>query len=69
MGKIMAKLKHKYNAFPELQTKFFHKQCVIWLFLPSFNKFHHKLNILKILGTILEELAMRKIVRETGICH
>ena len=69
MGKIMAKLKHNYNAFPELQTKFFHKQCVIWLFLPSFNKFCHKLHILKISGTTLEELAMRKIVREKGICH
>ena len=30
MGKIMAKLKHNYNAFPELQTKFFHKHCVIF---------------------------------------
>ena len=29
MGKIMAKLKHNYNAFAELQSKFFHKQCVI----------------------------------------
>ena len=47
MGKIMAKLKHNYNSFPELQTKFFHKQCVIWSFLPSFNEFHHKLYILK----------------------
>ena len=37
-----------YNAFPELQTKFFHKQCVIWSFLPSFNEFHHKLHIFKI---------------------
>ena len=30
MGKIMGNLKHTYNAFPELQTKFFHTQCVIW---------------------------------------
>ena len=30
MGKIMGKLKHNYNAFPELQTiSFFHKKCVI----------------------------------------
>ena len=48
MGKIMAKPKHNYNAFPELQTKFFHKQCVIWSFSPSFNAFRHKLHILKI---------------------
>ena len=58
----MAKLKHNYNAFPELQTKFFQKQCVIWSFLPSFNEFHHKLYILKISGTIVEQLAMRKKV-------
>ena len=54
MGKIMAKLKHNYNEFPELQTTFFHKQCVIWSFPPSFNEFQHKLPILKILGTILD---------------
>ena len=60
MGKIMAKLKHNYNASPEPQTKFFHKQCVNWSFSPSFNQFRHKLHILKISGTILEELAMRK---------
>ena len=58
----MAKLKHNYNAFPELQTKFFQKQCVIWSFLPSFNEFHHKLYILKISGTIVEQIAMRKKV-------
>ena len=28
-----------YNAFPELQTKFFHKQCVTWAFPPSLNEF------------------------------
>ena len=50
MGKIMGKLKHTFNAFPDLQTKFFHKQCVIWSFLPSFNDFHHNLHILQILG-------------------
>ena len=33
MGKIMGKLKQTFNAFPDLQTKFFHKQCVIWSFL------------------------------------
>ena len=54
MGKMMGKLKHKYNALKELRTKFFHKQCVIWSFLPSFDEFHHKLQILKILGTIME---------------
>ena len=54
MHKIMAKLKHNYNAFPELQTRFFHKQCVIWPSLPSFNEFQHKLPILKISGTILD---------------
>ena len=30
LGKIIAQLKHNYNAFPELRTRFFHKQCVIW---------------------------------------
>ena len=51
MGKIMGKLKHNYNAFPELET-------VIWSFPPSFNEFHHNFHILK--GTILEQLTMRK---------
>ena len=54
MGKIMGKLKHNYNAFPELQTKFFHKQCVIWSFPPSFKEFHPKLAIFKISGTIMD---------------
>ena len=27
MSKIMAKVKNNYNSFPELQIKFFHKQC------------------------------------------
>ena len=67
LGKIMGKLKHNYNAFPELQTKFFHKQCVIWSFLPSFNEFHHKLYILKISGTIVQQLAMRKKVTTSVI--
>ena len=58
----MGKLKHNYNAFPELQTKFFQKQCMIRSFLQSFNEFHHKLYILKISGTIVEQLAMRKKV-------
>ena len=39
MSKIMGKLKHTFNAFPDLQTKFFHKQCIIWTVLPSFNEF------------------------------
>ena len=30
IAEIMDKVKHTYNAFPELRTKFFHKQCVIW---------------------------------------
>ena len=88
LGKIMTKLKDNYNSFPELQTKFFHTQCVkinwfrckmqrfwiktgrticrklgkIWSFLPSLNEFHQKLYILKISGTIVQQLAMRKKV-------
>ena len=69
MGKIMAKLKPNYNAFPELQTKFFHKQCVTWSFPPSFNEFRHKLHILKISDTILEQLTMRKQVTTRCICN
>ena len=46
-GKIVGKLKHNYNAFKELRTKIFRKQCVIWSFSPSLNEFHHKLNIFK----------------------
>ena len=61
MGKIIGKLKHTY-AFPELQTRIFDKQCVIWSFLPSFNEFYHKLHILKISANILLQLAMRKTV-------
>ena len=34
MGKIMGKLKHNYNAFPELQTKFFSTKNA------SFGNFH-----------------------------
>ena len=55
MGKIMGKPKHNYNALKELRTKFFHKQCVIWSFPPSFDEIHHKLHILKISGTIMEK--------------
>ena len=69
MGKSMAKLKHNYNASPEFQTKFFHKQCVIWSFSQSFNEFRHKLHILKISGTILEQVEMRKKVRTAAISH
>ena len=50
MGKIMGKLKHTFNAIPDLQTKFFHKQCVIRSFLQSFDDFHHNLHILQISG-------------------
>ena len=60
MGKIMAKLKHNYNAFPELRIKFFQKQCAIWSFSPSINEFRHKLHTFEISGTILEHLAMKK---------
>ena len=66
MGEIMVKLKHNYNAFPELQTKFFHKQYVIWSFPPSFNEFHHNFHILQISGTILEQLTMNKQVTTRG---
>ena len=52
MGKIMGNLKHTYNAFPELQTKFFHTQCVIWSFPPSFTEFHHNFHILEISGIV-----------------
>ena len=63
----MGKLKHNYNAFPELQTKFFQKQCMIRSFLQSFNEFHHKLYILNISGTIVEQLAMKKKVTTSVI--
>ena len=43
-GKIMGKLIHNYNAFKELRTKFFKKQCVIWSSPASFNEFRHKLH-------------------------
>ena len=51
MGIIMDKMKQSYNAFQELQTKFLHKQCVIWSCPPSFKQFHHNFHIFKILGT------------------
>ena len=57
---MMGKLKRDYNAFKKLRSKFFHKQCVIWLFPPSCNELRHKLHILKISGTILEQLTMSK---------
>ena len=55
MGKIMGKLKHNYYAFPELQSKFFHKPCVIWTFPPNFNEFHHNFHIFITSGTINNE--------------
>ena len=64
MGKSMGKLKDTYNDFQEIQTKFFQKQCVIWSFLQSFNKFHDKLHIFKISGTILLKLAVRKRLQQ-----
>ena len=64
MGKIMGKLKHTFNEFPDLQTKFFHKQSLIWSFPPSFNEFHHNFHILQISGTILEQLTMRKKLQQ-----
>ena len=69
MGKIMGKLKHTYNAFPDLQTKFSHKQCVIWSFPPSFNEFDRNFHVLQISGTILEILTMRKKLTTRGISH
>ena len=68
-GKIMGKLKYNYNKLPELKTKLFYKQCVILSFPPTFNEFHHKLHIFKIIGTILEKLKMRKKVTTAGIWH
>ena len=67
MGKIMGKLKHNYNAFPQLQTKFVHKQCVIWSFPTSLNEFHHNFHIFKISGKILEQMTMRKKLTTRGI--
>ena len=69
MGKNMGKLKHTFNAFPDLQTKFFHKQYVIWSFPLSFNEFHHNFHILQISGTILEQLTMSKQVTTRGTCQ
>ena len=69
MGKIMGKPNHNYKAFAELQTTFFHKQCVIWSFPPSCNDFHHKLQTLKISGTILKQLTTRKKVTTRGISN
>ena len=59
----MGKLKHNYNAFKVLRTRFFHKQCVIWSFPPSFNEFHHNLHLFQISGTILE------ILNRNKFCH
>ena len=59
----MGKLKHNYNAFKVLRTRFFHKQCVIWSFPPSFNEFHHNLHVFQISGTILE------ILNRNKFCH
>ena len=60
----MGKLKHDYNAFKNLPSKFFDKQCVISSFLRTFNEFRHKLHILKISGTILEQLSMSKKLQQ-----
>ena len=65
----MGKMKHNYIALLELQTKFFPKQFVIWSFPPSFNEFHHNFHILKISGTILKQLIMRKKDTRRGISH
>ena len=61
---MMGKLKRDYNTFKKLRSKFFHKQCVIWSFPASFNEFCHKLHILKISGTILEQLTMSKKLQQ-----
>ena len=60
----MDKLKQYYNASPELQTKSFQKQCIIWSFPQSFSEFHHNLHIFQISGTILETLRMRKKLQQ-----
>ena len=64
MGKTMGKLNDNYNAFPQLRTKFFHKQCVISTFPPSLNEFRHKLHIFKISGKIMQQLTMRKKLQQ-----
>ena len=64
MGKITGKLKHTVNAFPDLQTKFLHKQYIIWSFLPNFNEFHQNFHLLKISGTFQEQLTMSKKVKQ-----
>ena len=61
---MMGKLKHDYNAFRKVPSKFFHKKCVFWSFPQSFNEFRHKLHILKISGTILEQLTRSKKLQE-----
>ena len=68
MGKITGKLKHTVNAFPDLKTKFLHKQYIIWSFLPSFNEFHQNFHLLKISGTFQEQLTMSKKVTR-GLSH
>ena len=65
MGKIMDKLNHNYNAFPELQTKFFRKQWIIWSIPPSFKEFHYSFYIFKISGTINNE----EKITTSGISH
>ena len=67
MGKIMGKLKHNFNVFLNLQTKFFQNQCVHWSFPPSFNESPHNFLIFKISGIILVQLTMRKKVPTRGI--
>ena len=37
--------------FQNSKLSFFHKQCVIWSFPPSFNEFHQNFYIFKISGT------------------
>ena len=71
MGKIMDKLKHSYNAFPEPQTQFIHKECVTWSFLPSFKEFRHSFYIFKISGTSNEEKSYNRLYLPLSFanCH
>ena len=65
MGKIMGKLKHHYNAFPELQTKFFSKTCVIWSFPQSLKNFI----TYSIFSKFQVQVNIRKKLTTTGVSH
>ena len=65
MGKIMDKLKHNYNAFPELQTKFFHKQNES---LGHFHQVSKSFITVSTFSTFQVQLTMREKVT-SGISH